>query len=388
MTKALLVITSVIMLIFSTYCLWPTGNPIKLRLVTEFEPTASVLISGHLFGDNTPAQPLVAALKATGVAVMILQDPNANAADGDLLTSLQTEGPAMDTPQTDSQEASPADDDGSNTAHLANPKRQGTGQEPLDADEPLSPILPVAHDSFWIRDFGPVVASMPVAGRQQHTTLVDFTFRAQEELNDSLPYQLAMMGNYSVIHIPIKNDGGNFLTNGSTCLLTATYELPEGQPPLANLLATIGCQQTLIFADFPHEHIDMWAKFISRDTILVNQFHLPPQPSQEQRRQAKALEAAAAQLAAHFTVVRLPMPPPQEDLFQTYANGLLVNQFAILPTFLGNAAMETSVANIFKAHGFTVKWVPGDYLAQSGGSIHCVTLAFPDTITVPFAASH
>ena len=166
-----------------------------------------------------------------------------------------------------------------------------------------------------------------------------------------------------------------------------------------------GCERVTIFPRLPAEgtgHIDMWAKFLSDDIVLVNELTRATLEEMADgtasKRTAvqiqKFLEERAVEIAAMgYQVIRVPMPSPvvgSNDIFRSYSNSLIVNKTAIVPRYSRPArgaldyededliaGYESSVRRAYEAAGLKVVFIDSDRLIASGGAIHCITMQLP-----------
>ncbi|RYZ51865.1 MAG: hypothetical protein EOP07_20550, partial [Proteobacteria bacterium] len=143
--------------------------------------------------------------------------------------------------------------------------------------------IQLEHESIWTRDYFP----LPVLRAIPHTiptpSFVDFVYRDGNTLDDAAIHQLALAINLSVEHLPIVLDGGNFMTNGESCVLSEEISqdpeillLNSPEPPLESSLgdifkASMGCKKTVLVSQIPHPHVDMWMKFLNKSTLAVNE---------------------------------------------------------------------------------------------------------------------
>lgn len=284
-------------------------------------------------------------------------------------------------------------------------------------------VLGISHDTYWLRDFGPIPVAQGGPGKNTVLKLVDPIYRNDSLLNDTVPYQLGLYLRASVEHMPVYMDGGNFLTDSKRCyiaegskesltvyedridhfLITPPDQLKE------HLKHTLGCQEVVSFADAPHEHIDMWAKVIDDQRVVVNSIPenalslvRKENPDEYQRLLAinRNLDAAAKQFADYLEVVRIPMPIPFGKIFRTYTNATIVNNVIAVPSYKKFIDMdkdypdqtllttyEADVRKIYESLGFEVHFVESDQLIQHGGSVHCATSHIPRIANERVAAS-
>jgi agmatine/peptidylarginine deiminase len=161
----------------------------------------------------------------------------------------------------------------------------------------------------------------------------------------------------------------------------------------------VGCRKVVVLDDPPHEHLDMWMKVVADGKILVNELDEPTigraramfgQVPEDVRKLKDRLDELAKTLAEHAEVTRLPMPLPYRHVFRTYANALLVNGTALIPSYerfgwsyddYPDAALkehfETRAAEVYARHGFRTRFVRADGLVYNGGAFHCVMLQLP-----------
>lgn len=272
--------------------------------------------------------------------------------------------------------------------------------------------IQLEHESFWVRDFFPQPIFRTYPALPPTPSFVDFVYRDGNSFDDAAIHQFALAINSSVEHLPLVLDGGNFMTDGESCLLSeelaADPEAPQfgagttdlGQHIGDILREAMGCQKTLIVSQVPHPHVDMWLKFTKKRTLVVNEIQdrameliskLEPDAQERIKKIKDALDQTAARLEDSFRVVRIPMPLPVHDIFFTYANSVIVNDTVIIPQYKDPdpnrgsypdkelyASYEEEVRKTFQELGFSVVLINSDDLIKEGGSFHCVTFHLPD----------
>ena len=250
-----------------------------------------------------------------------------------------------------------------------------------------------------LQDYGPLVIADP----NNHNARLKFaSFRYEDpasELNNRFPSLMADKFNFESFSSPLVLDGGNFLAAGDFCF-TSTQDLPKTEEVnVEPYLAKLGCRRTVVIKQAPHAHLDMWVKLVSDRQALVNELdartlreaerlygHLP----QELIKLRDSLDQKAAELSRFMQVTRIPMPLPYRGTFRSYANAILINHHAIVPSYshfgwnydeYPDAALKTDreqrVRRIYEQLGYQVEMINADGLIFNGGAFHCVTVPLP-----------
>lgn len=259
--------------------------------------------------------------------------------------------------------------------------------------------LPLATGNLWLRDYGPLMAVQSAPSRRVY---VDFRYGGPEPHAERLPSELQAKDKNSLyLDAGTELDGGDFLTDGATCVTSWLAGSSDPTPKLAKL----GCQRTIAIPDPPHPHVDMWLKIAAPGVALVNTLaeeaeahliktygHLPA----EHQTLKQQLNQAADLLSQYFKVHRLPMPLVYRGAYRTYANALLVNGTAILPSYqrygfgyddYPDADKKTNYENravgVYQSLGYRVRFVNADGLIYNGGAFHCIAVQIPKIDEAP-----
>jgi agmatine/peptidylarginine deiminase len=296
--------------------------------------------------------------------------------------------------------------------------------KPFSADE-LAAItqIPLEHDSPWLRDYFPVPILRVYPFLPATPTFVDFVYRDGNSYDDAAIHQFALAINSSVEHLPIVMDGGNFMSNGETCVVSeeiaddpeSTTRKDQMDFVLSEHIAEIfqlalGCRKTQIVSQIPHPHVDMFLKFINKDTVLINEIQdrsmalLADADLDDKVKIPKIkaeLDRIAKDLSKSFRVIRVPMPLPVHDIFFTYVNSVIVNDTVIIPKYQnpdparGNypdqgyyASYEEEVQKAYQGLGMKPVFLTADDLIKDGGAFHCVTFHLPDLDAIVPDSSH
>jgi len=322
--------------------------------------------------------------------------------------------------------------------------------------------------TVWARDWSP--QSAYTANGQ--LVLLDFNYYSNRDADDSAGRSLVELFNQGLptdaiitspelvsrISVPVYNEGGNFMNNDDgACLMTTRVtdansaaaiaeaaqdnrrknikndEVMDKTEIIRQYKEKAGCKTVSIFPRMPYEgtgHIDMWAKFLDNETILVSEVrdeivNLSWYTAEEKAKVLEIqsfLQARANEISRlGFEVLRIPMPAPifgyaayadqkktqiiqVPDIFRSYTNSITVNGYAITPRYeamdaeadlydakteeyLGSQALknaypdeafiqsyESEVRSAYEKTGYKMNYVTVDNLISIGGAIHCTTM--------------
>jgi agmatine/peptidylarginine deiminase len=270
--------------------------------------------------------------------------------------------------------------------------------------------------TVWARDWSPLGAK--TADGSLH--LLDFNYYPERAADDGTARSMFEILPVERISVPVYNEGGNFMNNDrGDCMMSSRVTdanaerffpddmiLDEAQIK-GYYQSFAGCKTVTIFPRIPYEgtgHIDMWAKFLDDDTVIVSELrneivqlsgYTATQRRKVQNMQTYLERRAAEIKAMGYEVIRLPMPAPafapDGDTFRSYTNSLTVNGDALVPryqtpAFAGIgvngrylddayiAGYEREVRQVYEAQGYRFKWVVSDDLIAYGGAVHCTTM--------------
>jgi len=296
-------------------------------------------------------------------------------------------------------------------------------KKPFKADELASITrIDLEHESPWLRDYFPIPVLRVYPFLPPTPSFVDFVYRDGNSYDDAAIHQFALAINSSVEHLPIVMDGGNFMTNGDTCIVSeemsedpesprkyeAGFELHDNVADIFQL--ALGCRKTHVVSQIPHPHVDMFLKFVSKDTVLINEIQdrtmalldaTDPDDKVKIPKIKIELDRIAKDLSKSYRVVRVPMPLPVHDIFFTYANSVIVNDTVIIPSYKNPdpnrgsypdqryyASYEEEVRKTYQELGLKPVFLRSDDLIKDGGSFHCVTFHLPDLDAIVPDTSH
>ena len=270
----------------------------------------------------------------------------------------------------------------------------------MQADRIALIVLP--YNDVWVRDTAPITIDTADSVR-----LLNFRFNAwgdkYEHADDAMLatrlHASGILGHHPIQHIDFVLEGGSLETDGAGTLLTTTRCLlnPNRNPALdqtqieqrlknyLGLNRILWLQHGYAEGDDTDAHIDTLARFAPNDTILYTACDRPNDPLHAE------LNAMEAELLALRTVdnrpyhlVALPIPGiiSSEDgdrLPATYANFLIINGAVLVPSYDDAAADKVALERIAACFPDreTIP-IPATPLIRQYGSIHCMTMQFPD----------
>lgn len=245
-------------------------------------------------------------------------------------------------------------------------------------------FLKMSHDTMWSRDYGPIVTV--VNGKD--SVFVDADYGPERTNDDSVPQSLAQHFGNAVVRLPLRVDGGNLLFNGAGIAVTTNQLWDEnmqsvpGEPETQALLRrTYGLNHLVTLEpmfDEPTGHVDMFATFVSKDTIVVGQYDSEVDPVN-----AAILDRNAAILAGvpigegHLNVVRVPMPARNGDLWRTYTNVIFANGLLLVPVYpdIPQPSLAETIATYKRLlPEWRIDTIDASGLIESCGALHCVSM--------------
>lgn len=261
------------------------------------------------------------------------------------------------------------------------------------------------YNDVWVRDTAPLSVQTEAGPR-----LLDFRFNGwggkYEHADDAAIarrlHESGVLGATPREVVDFVLEGGSVETDGAGSVMTTTRCLlnPNRNPACSKgqiealLSARLGADQVLWLehghaeGDDTDAHIDTLARFCSPDTIAYtacDQFDDPLHA--EFASMAEQLATFRNGSGQPYRLVPLPIPAPirseeGDRLPATYANFLIINGAVLVPVYNDPAdrvALER-LADCFPSREIVpIDCVP---LIRQYGSLHCMTMQFPSSITV------
>ncbi len=251
-------------------------------------------------------------------------------------------------------------------------------------------------DDTWIRDFGPISIFC-----DNKRVVKDFLFNAWggkfEYKKDNLATQYLhkswIFGISELKKVDFVLEGGSIDSDGNGTILTTTKCLLN---PNRNACMTkeeveirlkdeLGVKKFLwlengfLVGDDTDSHIDMLARFVSRETIVyIKCYDKNDEHFENLEKMEEELKCFTRNNGKKYNLIPLPLPKAiyknNQRLPASYANFLITNSSILLPIYRDEKDKE--VIEIFKKLFPTREIIPLDSrrLIEEGGSIHCSTM--------------
>ncbi|MEI7867735.1 MAG: agmatine deiminase family protein [Candidatus Methylumidiphilus sp.] len=261
------------------------------------------------------------------------------------------------------------------------------------------------YDLEWVRDTAPITVETG-----QRAKLLNFRFNGwgnkYEHGNDAaLAKNLHNTGIFGKTHMESVDfvlEGGSLETDGEGTLLTTTRCLlnPNRNPSLnqaqieGQLINFFGLKRVLWLnhgqaeGDDTDAHVDTLARFCSPDMIAYTASDDPKDPMHtELKAMENELKALKTVDGNPYRLVPLPVPKPilseeGDRLPATYVNFLIINGAVLVPLYDDpeDANAFCRLSECFPDRD--IIGIPATPLIRQYGSIHCMTLQFPKSVTV------
>jgi agmatine deiminase len=213
-------------------------------------------------------------------------------------------------------------------------------------------------------------------------------------LDDAFPANLANAWSMKNFPLDLYFEGGNFMTDGAGTCFACTGLISDNRGEYSRtqieekLKAYLGCEKLILVEPLSFEltkHIDIFAKMLDPNTILVGQYEPGDQNYDRLEQTAAQLSATTNMAGKPFKVIRIPMPPTYQasdpyygtvKVFPNYTNSTILNKKVLVPIF--NLPQDDAglmvYRNFFTPRGIEVIGIDCREVIKWGGAVHCVTM--------------
>ncbi len=262
-------------------------------------------------------------------------------------------------------------------------------------------FIPMPYNDVWVRDTAPLTVQRGDALRY-----LDFRFNgwggkyecADDAQIASRLYASGMLSEGSREPIDFVLEGGSIEIDGrgtimttSRCLLNPNRNPSFNKAAIEEVLRThLGGEQVLWLdhgyaeGDDTDAHVDTLARFCSESVVAYTASDRPEDPvHQGLKRMEEQLKGFRNREGEAYELVPLPIPAPiyseeGDRLPATYANFLIINEAVLVPVYddPNDAVALSRLAAVFPDRTLVpIDCVP---LIRQYGSLHCMTMQFPD----------
>ncbi len=241
---------------------------------------------------------------------------------------------------------------------------------------------------MWVRDYGPAF----VRSQERGIVINDAEYIEADRVHDDrAPTELANLLKLPVTGVPMLIEGGNILSNGQGLCLT-TDALVNRNRARGRSRADVerclrdfyGFEQIITLDALraePTGHVDMFATFVSPDTVFVGQYDPKIDPVNHDVLEQNARILAAVQTrSGPLKVVRIPMPSNRGSIWRTYTNAIYANDIVVVPTYANlDSDVERRAMATFAAHlpGWEIIGIDASSVIVQRGSLRCVSINIP-----------
>lgn len=235
--------------------------------------------------------------------------------------------------------------------------------------------------------------------------LLDFKFTAwggkfEATLDNQMSQTISCVYKNPIEKLDFILEGGAIESNGrgtllitDECVFNANRNALTKETSIAFLKQTLGVsniislQHGYLCGDDTDSHIDTLARFVDENTIVYLQCEDKKDEHYEELIKMEAeLQKFKDQDGNFFNLIPLPFTKAiydeEERLPATYANFLILNAAVLVPIY--NDVNDEKALAILRKVFSSRKIIPIDCstLIRQHGSLHCVTMQFPDKVTL------
>jgi len=244
-------------------------------------------------------------------------------------------------------------------------------------------------DDVWTRDYGPTGV---LFGKEQRPAFIwnPYYIRAQNyyKFDAEATAALSMSLDIPAYRLPMVIDGGNILTDGKGTMIMFESVLDVNpdidRPKLEKIVRDyFGCTRLITFPACRGDitgHIDMAAKFINEDTLMVSRAAKAFKWHEDFEKIAEHLGQCKSVNGKDYTIVRVPMPQTKRASKNvwTYINSLTLNKKVIVPTF--GVPEDDQALEIYRSSMPDYEIVGIDFHHYPVGSVHCQSKEIHQTL--------
>jgi agmatine/peptidylarginine deiminase len=258
-------------------------------------------------------------------------------------------------------------------------------------------------DTIWLRDFGPRFVETE-GGAQS----IDFYYDGTRPKDDQFPNKWGEIIGVKNKTVEWTLQGGNLISNGKGLAITSTrfFEDNYVRFPTANKPRNIEYERRKLVVDaFKTEcnidrllflrpltpeatkHVDMFAKFLAPDHMLVARVDPRVDPVNAQILEENASFLRTIQVDGKpMRVDRIDMPPRQGKFWSPYTNTIFAKNLVLVPVYKSDSPQL--VRNALQTYrrllpGKHVDTIDLTSMQKLEGALHCMSINVPEYVDLP-----
>jgi agmatine/peptidylarginine deiminase len=226
--------------------------------------------------------------------------------------------------------------------------------------------------TVWMRDFGPITLEGLADGQR---LVGDMGYYEDRPRDDYVPAQYAEARGWKRRDVEsLLLEGGNFMSDGKGRLFTTSraLQMNPSQAHVEDRLRDLGAREVVFVERMPEPegtgHIDMFAKLVDEDTVLVGRCTDQPHFAAVLDRNAERFRELG------YEVIRLTMASGPK--LMTYTNSLFVGGTVLVPVY-ANAARDRAALKVYTDLGWNAVGIDARTVIKANGAIHCISMQIP-----------
>jgi len=251
----------------------------------------------------------------------------------------------------------------------------GQGVAPLDSIE----FLYAPTNSVWIRDYAPWWLWRLESWDR---AMYEWDYNRPRPQDDVIPEFLSQLWGIEYYGIDLTHTGGNWLLDSwkrafcSQLILQENWGVgPQDVTDIFNAYCSLDTVPlTPVF--YGINHLNMSAKLVNENTVLVNQY--PPGSAHNWAvdQTAEMFESMTDRYGEPFRVLRVPTQDWTYTTY-TYLNSLIAQNIVLVPTY--NHPYDDIALDIYREimPGYDVYGINCNGIIGAGGAINCITHNIP-----------
>ncbi|MBB3207942.1 agmatine/peptidylarginine deiminase [Rhodopirellula rubra] len=273
----------------------------------------------------------------------------------------------------------------------------------LNRDLPDVYFCPIATDTVWMRDFGPIFLQTRTSSK-----ILDFFYLGERPIDDHLPTDWARQTNVPALPIAWTIQGGNLMANGNGLALTTNRIFDDNHIEFQNpflgqdaehdrrhivveaIADACNLEQLVVLEPLQNEetqHVDMFTTFIAADTVLVANVLSSTDPVNagilnRNVERLRNVRTGGKPLKIH----RLNIPTRDGNAWSAYTNAILTHNLVLVPV------LETDPPHLVQQALHTYQQLLPDHRVETinmtsmrdlQGELHCLSMHVPIFAPMP-----